>query len=429
MGPASRAPKPPPRIPPTPLPPRFSIYACSKKRNEEFADKTYGPVLTLCQFLLIPLLISPSVCRRGKGYAGLPELAERTVPLWDYAVMAAYFVLMSILNNLAFSFNISQPMHMVFRSSNLMVTYVYKRFWVGERYSWQQLLSVVLLTAGALCATLAETQVGDTAAAAAAKPGCASGGCGDVGSAAAAAAGGGGGGWASALFNSDATGALYLVRWWMGIGILVVVLVLQTSLGALQEEARKKHGKAPEEMIFYFHLLSLPAFAFYLPSLPGIFSRWSASHSTATELVKHWGLSAASLAPMGWVLRLPIMWTHVALNCITQYICMVGVNTLISQADQLTVNVALTVRKFISLMLSIYVFGNKFTGYHWVGAVLVIGGSLYFSFAPKPPAAQEGGSKAKVGESGGEDSQRTTTPQQLSEGAAGARFRGKDQKG
>jgi UDP-xylose/UDP-N-acetylglucosamine transporter B4 len=73
--------------------------------------------------------------------------------------MAAYFVLMSILNNLAFSFNISQPMHMVLRSSNLMVTYVYKRFWVGDRYSWQQLLSVVLLTAGALCATLA-TRVG-----------------------------------------------------------------------------------------------------------------------------------------------------------------------------------------------------------------------------------------------------------------------------
>jgi UDP-xylose/UDP-N-acetylglucosamine transporter B4 len=327
--------------------------------------------------------------------------------------MAVYFVVMSILNNLAFSFNISQPMHMVFRSSNLMVSYVYGYVYGRKRYTAQQLLAVVLLTLGALCATWAEMRMGDTADAAA-KP-CAN--CGDVGAAAAAAAGGGGGGagWLSALSNSEATGALYLLRWWMGIGILVLVLVLQTRLGALQEACKDTYGEAPFEMLFYFHFFSLPAFFFCVPSLPGVFARWTASHSTALELQRNWGVSAAALAaaqagPLGLLARaalsLPIMWMHVALNCATQFVCLTGVYTLIGQADQLTVNVALTVRKFLSLMLSIWVFGNKFTGAHWLGAVLVIGGSTYFSLAPKPPKAPAGAAGAAGGAAPAGDAQQ-----------------------
>ena len=73
------------------------------------------------------------------------------------------------------------------------------------------------------------------------------------------------------------------------------------------------------------------------------------------------------------------MWAHVIINTVTQYICLVGVYQLISTEDQLTVNVVLTIRKFVSLMMSIWVFGNTFTLYHWTGALLVLGGSSLYS--------------------------------------------------
>ena len=393
--PTPHHPSPPP--PPPPPPPG------SKKRNQLYADKNYGAVLTLLQFALIALLSLQYVCT-WKG--GALRLLPMRVPWQKYVEMAAYFVVMSILNNLAFSFNISQPMHMVFRSSNLMVSYVYG-YAAGKRYTRQQLAAVVLLTLGALCATWAEMRLGETADAAAKT--CTN--CGDsaAGGAAAAAAGagggGGGGGWLGALLNSEAEGgALYLLRWWMGIGILVVCLVLQTRLGALQEACRTQYGDAPFEMLFFFHFFSLPAFAFCAASLPATLARWSASHSALAELRSAWGVSSGALGaawPLLPLLRLPVMWVHVAVNCVTQFVCLVGVYRLIAQVDQLGVNVALTVRKFISLMLSIWVFGNKFTGFHWLGAVLVIGGSAYFSMAPKPPPAAAAAAAAGGGEKEG----------------------------
>ena len=420
----------------TPPPPHTPPY-CSKKRNKEFADKNYGPVLTLLQFLAVAVL-SLQYVTQWRGFSRLPAVKALTVPLHVYRDMVLYFVAMSYLNNLAFSFNISQPLHMVFRSSNLVVSYAYGAYLKGKRYTRQQLLAVVLLTLGALCATWAEMRLGETAEAAA-KPclNCGDGMTGAAATAAAAAAapGAAASSWLSALLNSEAEGGLlYLLRWWMGIAILVIVLLLQTHLGALQEACGVKYGKAPNEMLFYFHAFSLPAFAVCLPELPSTLAKWTASHSVAAELAANWGWSAGALAsagagPLHALLRLPIMWLYVLLSCVTQFVCLVGVTLLISQVDQLTVNVALTVRKFISLMLSIWVFGNKFTPYHWLGAVLVIGGSSYFSMAPKPEqlavaAAPSGGellppsaaaaAAAALRSGSGADSSLATTPELLS---------------
>ena len=61
---------------------------------------------------------------------------------------------------------------------------------------------------------------------------------------------------------------------------------------------------------------------------------------------------------------------------------------LTSRAGALTVSVVLTVRKFVSLVLSIWYFDNDFSAAHWAGAVLVFGGALWYSVTPAPqPAA------------------------------------------
>ena len=65
-------------------------------------------------------------------------------------------------------------------------------------------------------------------------------------------------------------------------------------------------------------------------------------------------------------------------NVVTQYICIRSVYILTSECTSLTVTLVVTLRKFMSLMFSIFYFRNPFTLYHWLGTVLVFGGTLIF---------------------------------------------------
>jgi len=49
-----------------------------------------------------------------------------------------------------------------------------------------------------------------------------------------------------------------------------------------------------------------------------------------------------------------------------------------SRTSNVTLNVALSVRKALSLFLSIWYFNNRFTVFHIAGAVLVFGGTLLY---------------------------------------------------
>jgi hypothetical protein len=65
-------------------------------------DPGCGPALTFCQFLFIVLTLLPS-------NVGKP----RNIPLWFYGILTVMFFCVSYLNNLAFDYQISQPVHMV----------------------------------------------------------------------------------------------------------------------------------------------------------------------------------------------------------------------------------------------------------------------------------------------------------------------------
>jgi UDP-xylose/UDP-N-acetylglucosamine transporter B4 len=301
---------------------------------------------------------------------------------------------MSWLNNLAFAFHISQPMHMVFRSSNLMISFIFGWAVKGKRYTSGQLVAVTLLTLGAGLATMAEARVGDTAAAAANL----GGGCGGCGSD------------PLPSLEMNAAGAAYMWTWGTGVAILTAVLLLQTLLGSRQDDSSKLYGHAPFEAMFYMHTLSLPVLLLLGGrDFSGSIAKWSASPRADTvvaSLVADAGTGSAARAAGAaflWLsgalspLRLdfaslPVLWLQVAANVATQWVCLMGVYSLIAAADQLTVNVILTLRKFVSLMLSIALFGNTFTTYHWVGSVAVFGGAALFS------ASGSGSTPAKAGE-------------------------------
>ena len=55
-----------------------------------------------------------------------------------------------------------------------------------------------------------------------------------------------------------------------------------------------------------------------------------------------------------------------------------GVYILSSEVSSLACTLVVTLRKFFSLLFSIYYFKNPFSVYHWVGTSLVFGGTIVF---------------------------------------------------
>lgn len=78
-------------------------------------------------------------------------------------------------------------------------------------------------------------------------------------------------------------------------------------------------------------------------------------------------------------LAVPSQWLFILGNVITQYLCISSVYVLTTECSSLTVTLVVTLRKFVSLLFSIVYFSNPFTGYHWLGTLLVFIGTLVFT--------------------------------------------------
>lgn len=63
-------------------------------------------------------------------------------------------------------------------------------------------------------------------------------------------------------------------------------------------------------------------------------------------------------------------------------ICINAVFVLTTECSSLTVTLVVTLRKFISLLFSIWYFQNPFTIFHWLGTAMVFGGTALFSDIP-----------------------------------------------
>lgn len=78
------------------------------------------------------------------------------------------------------------------------------------------------------------------------------------------------------------------------------------------------------------------------------------------------------------VLSVPKMWLYIIGNCLTQYVCIRGVFILTTECPSLVVTLVITLRKFVSLLFSIFYFQNPFTLYHWVATAMVFVGTAMF---------------------------------------------------
>lgn len=82
-----------------------------------------------------------------------------------------------------------------------------------------------------------------------------------------------------------------------------------------------------------------------------------------------------------------------------RYVCIRGVFILTTECASLTVTLVVTLRKFLSLIISILYFRNPFTAWHWVGtAVVFLGTLLYTEVWSSVRAAVKGEKGDKKGE-------------------------------
>jgi UDP-xylose/UDP-N-acetylglucosamine transporter B4 len=185
-------------------------------------------------------------------------------------------------------------------------------------------------------------------------------------------------------------------------------MCLQTLLGEMQSRTSTQFGKAGDESTFFMHLLSVPVLFLLVTgtssppflTFDNINERllyWSSSPPAMIEFTRmaniagkesislssffaRFGASIISFLGLG---QIPVMYIFVGLNVITQYIGITGVYQLVEVCDPLTVNVLLTVRKAISVVASILLFGNTFTIWHCLGAIIVFSSSILWAKIPK----------------------------------------------
>lgn len=90
--------------------------------------------------------------------ASSPTFLKKTqIPLHRWAVQILLFFSVSVLNNHAFGYNISVPVHIILRSGGSMTTLLVGWVW-GKKYSRMQVASVVLLTVGCVLAAMGDSK-------------------------------------------------------------------------------------------------------------------------------------------------------------------------------------------------------------------------------------------------------------------------------
>lgn len=113
-----------------------------------------GTLLTFVQFLFVAVTgyIAQFDVTRPPFY-----LTPNKVPLRRWMVNIILFFSINVLNNHAFSYDISVPVHIIIRSGGSITTmaagYLY-----GKRYSRIQILAVLLLTIGVIVAAWSDAQ-------------------------------------------------------------------------------------------------------------------------------------------------------------------------------------------------------------------------------------------------------------------------------
>ncbi|KAL7286228.1 hypothetical protein TKK_0019484 [Trichogramma kaykai] len=291
-------------------------------------DPGGGNLVTFLQFVFIALdgFIFTSKFGKVSPKAGIKS----------YMILVSMFFVSSVLNNYAFNFNIPMPLHMIFRAGSLIANMIMGIIILKKVYTFDKYASVFMITMGIIiCTIMSSKEVKSTV---------------------------------PATVQVVSTSALSDFFWWtIGITILTLALFISARMGIYQESLFSKFGKNSREALYYSHLLPLPFFAFLIPNL------WE-------HAIIAWNSPTIYIPIID--INVPRMIIYLLGNILTQYLCVSSVFYLTTVCASLTVTLILTLRKFLSLIFSIFYFKNPFTIYHWIGTLLVFTGTLIFTEIP-----------------------------------------------
>lgn len=287
---------------------------------------------------------------RSKRRSLLPfsvSLKPCVIPIYHWLGMVVMFWTLSMMNNWALDYRIDMPLHILFKSGGLMLNMLMGYLVMGKQYSTPQVLSVAMISFGVMVAT-----------------------------------------WASAsdfrVHSSHDKPAQSLAHWLSGISLLSMSLLISSTLGLYQEHTYRKYGKQWREGLFYTHFLGLPFFIMLSGDIMQQFSTvLSSPYVSLGDVCTQFGANfILSVVPSFMLsVAMPKLLLLVLLNAASQYVCISGVHQLTTIATSLTVNLVLTFRKFVSLLISIYFFQAYFGVGHWFGTSLVFIGTLVYSVA------------------------------------------------
>ena len=269
------------------------------------------------------------------------------MPLRRWLINIVLFFSINVLNNHAFSYDISVPVHIILRSGGSITTMIAGTLW-GKKYSRIQIVAVLLLTLGVVVAAWSDAQTKGTTA-------------------------------------EDSAQGQGLPSFSTGLAILFVAQALSAIMGLYTEETYKIYGPQWQENLFYSHLLSLPLFVPFVPSMIRQFARLAASAPLSLPLGRLLGSDTVAQDVQKGLdqIRLPSQLVFLALNVLTQYACIRGVNLLAAASTALTVTIVLNIRKLVSLLFSIWLFGNRLATGTLVGAMVVFFAGGLYSLDPK----------------------------------------------
>ncbi|KAI9171897.1 LOW QUALITY PROTEIN: UDP-N-acetylglucosamine transporter yea4 [Paramyrothecium foliicola] len=331
-----------------------NVYALEAIVKRLLLTEQAGTLLTFVQFLFVAVT----------GYvaqfdASRPPffLAPNKVPLRRWVINIVLFFSINMLNNHAFSYDISVPVHIILRSGGSITTmavgYLY-----GKRYSRIQALAVILLTLGVILAAWSDAQAKVT------------------------------------LLHESCEILMPVTNDWVpqtsssssrptfgtGLVILFVAQLLSAIMGLYTEATYRQYGPQWRENLFYSHVLSLPLFLPFAPAMLRNLAHLASSQPFETN------------APWGKLLgldRVPRQLIYLVANVLTQYACIRGVNLLAARASALTVTIVLNIRKLVSLLLSIWLFGNSLASGTLIGAVVVFASGGLYSLGSSPKRTTE----------------------------------------
>ena len=165
---------------------------------------------------------------------------------------------------------------------------------------------------------------------------------------------------------------------------------MSAFMGLYVQNIYAEYGAHWQENLFYSHFLSLPLFLPFISTLSQQFNIMRSSPPLAVSATNMKFFRQTSSDPFSGsavqvLLSMPEKLLYLLLNVLTQYACIRGVNLLAARSTALGVTVVLNIRKLVSLLASIWLFGNNLPVGVIVGAAVVFTGAGVYALGGNKP--------------------------------------------